>query len=539
MTTVLAMLKTYSSAVLSAALFLLAVRPPDAWADSVPETHSLLLQPVSASASADSTVYAIVSNVLWRTAATERNWAATAPIPLKAENEEIRSLRAVQNKPLSLYLLTSTHLYASRDAGASWTDRRLVYETRRYNDLWTYPETDGRLLVATSDGAWISSDGGSSFTRFFTRVNEDENYINAVCVDRRGERVYIATRDGLFITSDNGKTFRKMFGLPPDITRLASSPVQDGAIAFVSGGRMFYTDTAFESFRLLSSIYDFSQCQEIAVTSNGRDIVWSYAGGVLWGKDWLPTPASRDLTLPVATAGALMQPPPGQAVPAQPSAPVVITQVVAAAPAPETQAAMSAEMRARYAQVMEQLNGEPSARDVVDAAILYADLHPSKVRAWLKDMYRSAWLPQLRVLGGTDFSGGYQYGRDGEALFIGDRPLGIYQQTQRSDEQAFRAEAEVTWDLSRLIFNPNEIGLSEQQNRQTELRTDVANTVTIYYFQRRSLVFRKLFNPPEDSIELSRLEFQIEELTTKIDTLSGNYFTQHVKEPALVKPMPN
>jgi hypothetical protein len=136
-------------------------------------------------------------------------------------------------------------------------------------------------------------------------------------------------------------------------------------------------------------------------------------------------------------------------------------------------------------------------------------------------------MPQVRVLGRGDRAQGLDQGIDAvgtldNAAYFG-RKIG-------SHTAGIGAEAELSWDLEKIFFDPNEVGIDERRQRQTELRADVANTVTIYYFQRRNLLFQKLYDPPKDFIELSRLDFQIEELTTKIDTLSGGYFSQSLQE---------
>ena len=178
---------------------------------------------------------------------------------------------------------------------------------------------------------------------------------------------------------------------------------------------------------------------------------------------------------------------------------------------------------AKYKQVMAGIQQEPSAREVVNAALEYAQLHPAMIEQWLKDLKKSSWLPEVRVMGNADFGDQNAYGTEGMGT------LGVpvrYRTNRRQDNNVLGTEAELKWDLGKLFFNPLQLDIDERRGRQTDLREDVANTVTIYYFQRRNTLFRKLFDPPEDFTELSRLEFQIEELTTKLDTLSGGYYSR-------------
>ncbi len=508
-----------------AALVILLLLCASTRADRVPETHKLLLGPIVAGVLAQATLYAVRSNVVLQSTLTSASWNPTGALPALDTDERIRTVVTLPNQPLVLYLLTSHNIYISSDAGASWLKRTLAPLGRAVTALCVDPEQDTTMLLGTTDGVWRSRDGGNTFERFFARVNPTENHILAIAASRYNERVYVATRGGVFVSIDRGSTFAALAGLPAaPATHLAVSPLQATTLAFVSGGRLFYSENALQSFRLISSIYDFSECLQLAIALNGNDIVWSYVGGVLWGKDWLtPTTLAAPIAAPVAPV----------TVPA--SVPPVLTQALQAsgATAPAAAGVAAADIlnheaqELRYQHAMQRIQLEPSARAVVDAAIEYAQLHPDRIRAWLRNVKRAALMPQVRVLGRGDRAQGLDQGIDAvgtldNAAYFG-RKIG-------SHTAGIGAEAELSWDLEKIFFDPNEVGIDERRQRQTELRADVANTVTIYYFQRRNLLFQKLYDPPKDFIELSRLDFQIEELTTKIDTLSGGYFSQSLQE---------
>jgi hypothetical protein len=491
-------------------------------ADRVPETYKLLLGPLDGGVLAQATLYAVRSNAVLQSPLTSATWTPTGAMPALEADERIRTFVTLPNQPLVLYLLTSHNIYISSDAGASWLKRTLAPLGRAVTALCVDSEQDTIMLLGTTDGVWRSRDGGNTFQRFFARVNPTENHILAIAASRYNERVYIATRGGTFVSIDRGSTFAVIAGLPETpTTHIAVSPLQATTLAFVSGGRLFYSENALQSFRLVSSIYDFSECLQLAIVPNGRDIVWSYVGGLLWGKDWL-TPAT--IAAPVAAAPLPLPAPAPVITPAAapPAAALAPTAAVAAAAILDREA-----QELRYDRAMQRIQLEPSARDVVDAAIEYAQLHPDRIRTWLRNVKRAALMPQVRILGRGDRAQGLDEGIDA----VGTLDTAAYHGRKiGSDTVGVGGEAEMTWDLEKIFFDPNEIGIDERRQRQTELRADVANTVTIYYFQRRNLLFQKLYEPPKDFLELSRLDFQIEELTTKIDTLSGGYFSQTLQE---------
>lgn len=483
----------------------------------VAETHALYRGEVQLAIVASEAIYRLVSNEVWRSGLGEGRWERMGVIEVERGDEELRGGCANPRSSIVLYVLGKEHLYISRDAGVSWRSRRIVTSAAEYNDIFVYAEPEGRILLASSDGAWASGDDGANFSRFFSRVNRNENWVTAIAGGIRDGRVYIATRGGMFVSSDGGQTFSAVYGLPEGpVTRIAVSPLRSEAVLFVSDGRLFYSESRLETFRLVSALYRFEGCRCLAIAGNGRDVVWSTGDGIYWGKEWLGNVSAGRVRVE------------GEVEREQVGGAGVVTVTVSAAGAPvEAEILRREAEEVRYQQVMKQLQAEPTAREVVDAAIEYAQLHPERIRKWLRDLNRSSWLPEFRITGKRDSTLGHLSGIDA----VGTLDSAAYHGRKlRNDSVVWGGEIELAWDFEKIFFNPQELEIEERRNRQTELRADVANTVTIYYFQRRNLLFKKLFDPPRDLTELSRLEFQIEELTTKIDTLSGGYFSRRLAE---------
>lgn len=498
-----------------------------AYAVKLPETYPLITVNVQGCAAGESTIYAVFSNAVWRCAYSKNDWYKQSDLPFSDKDETIKSIKSIWTRPRLIYLLSSKRLYISGDGGVSWSSKLLPFSTRENNDICIFPKNVNKILIATSDGVWISYDSGQSFNRFFQRINPKENYINSVAVDSYGDRVYVATASSLFVSNDKGTTFKKIIGLPQvPITHIFTSPFQASSLVFIAEKRLFYSDTRLETFVLVSDIYDFGSCQEIIITGNGKDIIWSFPGGVRWGKDWLTSIADTQITrIPNAAMANLSSNQASTIIQTQTLVRTRYDKVVQT----NNQQQISEK---KYNDVMKELRREPSAKEVLDAAFDYAKLNPERIKKWLDDVHKSAWLPELRILGGSDFGGYDEYGRDGMPADANPNvnPLQLYRKSSHQSENSFRAEAELSWKFGKVIFDPSEVFIDQQRNRQTELREDVANTVTIYYFQRRNMLFQKLFNPPKDFAERSRLEFQIEEMTTKLDTLSGGFYSKRLKE---------
>ncbi len=91
--------------------------------------------------------------------------------------------------------------------------------------------------------------------------------------------------------------------------------------------------------------------------------------------------------------------------------------------------------------------------------------------------------------------------------------------------------AEAEWDLGALLFNPDELDVSDESRRLVTLRDDVLDEVNQIYFERRRaiLALLRMGGPEsEESDEVLELRIRIDELTAKLDAWTGGYFSREI-----------
>ncbi|HQM53014.1 MAG TPA: hypothetical protein PLI86_07830, partial [bacterium] len=86
------------------------------------------------------------------------------------------------------------------------------------------------------------------------------------------------------------------------------------------------------------------------------------------------------------------------------------------------------------------------------------------------------------------------------------------------------------------LYNPDQVRISDEARDLVELRNDVLEEVTQFYFQRRNLQIDLLLSPAEELRERLRLELQLQEVTANIDYLTGGYLTQRLNDAKANKP---
>jgi hypothetical protein len=61
-----------------------------------------------------------------------------------------------------------------------------------------------------------------------------------------------------------------------------------------------------------------------------------------------------------------------------------------------------------------------------------------------------------------------------------------------------------------------------------ELRDDILNAVTRAFFERRRVQMELLMNPPADPKREVEQELKLQELTARLDGLTGGWFSERV-----------
>jgi hypothetical protein len=131
------------------------------------------------------------------------------------------------------------------------------------------------------------------------------------------------------------------------------------------------------------------------------------------------------------------------------------------------------------------LKNEPSVTLVVRAAWEEAGLQAARDRSREGRAKAAAWLP--RISGGVSKNIGGRWDYRYEA---GTSPV---DQMQQSD--GWRWDASLSWDLPKLIYNPDEINVAREAARRAMDRMEIANMVVRLYFTRLRLLVHGLPRP--------------------------------------------
>jgi hypothetical protein len=163
---------------------------------------------------------------------------------------------------------------------------------------------------------------------------------------------------------------------------------------------------------------------------------------------------------------------------------------------------------------------DPPVGALRQAATALALAEPARARSMLARARLAGWLPELRLLIERRFARSESVDLGAAADPTALAPVGI------DSNNDVRYQARATWDLSKIVFNPDEIAVASQALRTADTRREIESLVIRLYFERRRLKVESLGADETDMPSGSRRELRIAEVEAELDALTGGAFTR-------------
>lgn len=187
-------------------------------------------------------------------------------------------------------------------------------------------------------------------------------------------------------------------------------------------------------------------------------------------------------------------------------------RLVEASPRPLSPLATAA-LRAAFA-------ADPPIEKLRRAATALVLAEPARAHSLVTRARWSAFLPETRVrvdrrLGRAE---SVDFGRT--PLDNAATPVGV------DTTNDVRYEWRASWDLARIVFNPDEIGAEAQALHMADVRREIESLVIRLYFERRRLKAEALASDANNMASHLRLELRVQEIEAELDALTGDAFSR-------------
>jgi hypothetical protein len=154
------------------------------------------------------------------------------------------------------------------------------------------------------------------------------------------------------------------------------------------------------------------------------------------------------------------------------------------------------------------------------AASALAGADPERARSFVERARWAALLPEVRVRVDRRFGRTESLDLGGSAQEAVASPVGV------DTINDLRYDCRATWDLGRIVFNPDELGAESEALRMADVRREIEAQVIRLYFERRRLKAEALTTDSSDKASRFRLDLRAQEIEAELDALTGGAFTR-------------
>ena len=464
---------------------------------------------------------------------------------------DINFVLADPKNPDIVYAGTNKAVYKTTSGGKYWKwILRISGSEKEVNYIWIPPDKENYVYVASENGLYISTNKGRGWELIYKGNSQDTR--NCLCVATSGNKIFVGTKSGLFKSSDLGRTWHREGGSlgKIEITSIAIDPsnLKNIFIASEEGvyrntnkrERVYALTTAQLSEEdLASGETQAPKINHITVDpKNPNHIFLATNNGIIFSSDagstWSKFNANGLLTQSVRFLLAAPDKPNMYAATYRGifeyqndkwrelyrgifSKNIRNLSIDAGGnlwAATDQSVFKTTPIKLGFsAKIFSNADihiEEPTIVELQKAVIQYADVvDPKKIDHMRLGARLKYLLPSVDV----DYSRSVYGASSSGKVLIGplDWTLGL------------------SWDVGDLIWSTEQRYIDGHAEDMIELRDDLLDKVTRYYFEWKRLKLGLLATVPQDEQEMQEKELRLEELTAYIDALTGGYFSQAIE----------
>jgi len=162
--------------------------------------HSVAIDPRDANV-----IYVGTHHLPWKTTDAGKTWKRAASKERgMIDDSDIFAINIDQSNPDTVLMSACSGIYRSRDASETWSKLQgIPYTSRRTHVIYQHPTKPNVIFAGTTEGLWISTDGGKPDS--WRRMTGPNVVINAIAVHPdRPDRVFLGVDDAGILISVNG-----------------------------------------------------------------------------------------------------------------------------------------------------------------------------------------------------------------------------------------------------------------------------------------------------------------------------------------------
>ena len=475
-------------------------------------------------------LYVATKNVLYKVKDAKDKWESVFTIPSGGNNE----INCIAGRAKTIFVGTKHGLFRSEDYGANW---KKVFKTvlADRNNI-TYIELSKhnrfKILIGTESGIFLSEDLGNKWQEISGGLKGS----SVRCLALNKELMYAGTNVGLYVSTPGAEGWRRVFvrslGEKSEAEEAEEYDTEDGEkdtsirCISINDNRVYiaydkdilYSDDDAKSWNNFSSNGLRGSINYILISSKNKKMYCAAAKGVFEFSE----EKARWLELYRGIAKSL-----------------TVNRLIFVGEDEKVLLAVTDKglhsfeggdyMMDKYPDIERSvktlkivIDGEPTFKELRDAAIKYAEVSPEKIKKWRAESKVSALLPKVSF-GADRNTTDLWHWESGSSTKAGDDVL-------IPGQDSVDWGATLSWELGNLIWNDDQTNIDVRSRLMVQLRNDILDDLRRTYYERKRLQFELMTTPPKDMNTKFEKELRLQELTQAIDDLTGNYFLEHIRK---------
>ena len=171
----------------------------------------------------------------------------------------------------------------------------------------------------------------------------------------------------------------------------------------------------------------------------------------------------------------------------------------------------TARKRSQMTHLREIIKREPTIQEVQRAALAHYQLEPERIDSMSTAARLKGLFPEVDA--GFDSLLGHNFTDTQDALY----PTLPFKERQAATNDQTIWHVRGVWDLSRVVFNPEQLDIKTLGSLQETL----VREVTTMFFSRRRVLANLILSPPDDEEDLYDEQLRLDEMTATIDAFTG------------------
>jgi len=475
-------------------------------------------------------LYIATKNVLYKTKDAKDRWESVFTIPSGGNNE----INCIAGRAKAIFIGTKHGLFRSEDYGASWKKVFKTILADRNNITYIELSKHNRfnVLIGTERGIFLSEDLGNKWQEISGGLKDTP----VRCLALNKELMYAGTDAGLYVSTPGVDGWQRAFvrssgekneaeeaeeydaeDVEKDMS-IRCIAINDNKVYIAYDKDILYSDDGAKSWNSFSGDGIGGSINYILISLKNKKMYCAATKGVFEFSE----EKMRWLELYRGMAKSL-----------------TVNRLIFAADDEKVLLAVTDKglysfeggdyMMDKYPDIERSvktlkivLDGEPTFKELRDAAIKYAEVSPEKIKKWRAESKVSALLPKVSF-GADRNTTDLWHWESGSNTKAGDDVL-------IPGQDSVDWGATVSWELGNIIWNDDQTNIDVRSRLMVQLRNDILDDLRRAYYERKRVQFELMSNPPKDMNTKFEKELRLQELTQAIDDLTGNYFSDHIRK---------